>query len=205
LARVGSILKVSGTVWAQEGGGAYAEKRFLKLLDFGIPWFTPRAKIIGVNNMGKKMLESEEVKEQIAKALAGGVSQDVIAQTLGVSQSTISRLVGKVEVKDLVEREGLKLLEVLPTAVENVKDLVREMKDIPKGEIKRRELSYKASLDVLRVGALMPTPIQSQVIQNFLNFGTNIISPVIEKILQHIQIQDSSDLPPLEVNFKEED
>jgi IS30 family transposase len=48
--------------------------------------------------MGKKMLESEEVKEQIAKALAGGQSQSVIAHALGVSQSTISRLLRQEDV-----------------------------------------------------------------------------------------------------------
>jgi predicted XRE-type DNA-binding protein len=78
--------------------------------------------------MGTKVLESKEVKEAIAKALVGGQSQKVIAQSLGVSQPTISRLVNEGDVKALVERECLNLLEVLPDAVGNLRDLVREMK-----------------------------------------------------------------------------
>jgi len=45
-------------------------------------------------------------------------------------------------------------------------DLVREMKDIPKKNIKSRELSYKASKDVLKSVGLLPTPVQSQVFVN---------------------------------------
>ena len=154
--------------------------------------------------MGKKVLESKEVRAAIAKALVGGQSQKVIAQSLGVSQPTISRLVKQEDVKALVEKECLNLLEVLPDAVGNLRDLVREMKDIPKKEIRRRELSFKASLDVLKVGGLIPTPIQSQVIQNFLNVGTNIISPVIDRILREVAYRESS-LPPIEMNFEEKE
>ncbi len=110
--------------------------------------------------MGKKMLESEAVKEQIAKALAGGQTQTVIAQAVGVSQSTISRLANKGDVKTLIERESLKLLEVVPQAVENLKALVNEMPDIPKRDIKRRELSFKASKKILEsagLGAVLRT------------------------------------------------
>jgi len=63
------------------------------------------------------MLESAKVKEQIAKAPAGGQSQNSIARTPSVSQSSISRPVNKEDVKTLVERKGLKVLEVLPNAV----------------------------------------------------------------------------------------
>jgi transposase-like protein len=90
--------------------------------------------------MGKKMLESEEVKEAIAKALTAGESQTAIARTLGVSQSTISRLANKGDVKALIERESLRLLEAVPQAVENLKALVNEMPNIPPDQFKRKEL-----------------------------------------------------------------
>ena len=150
--------------------------------------------------MGKKVLESKEVKEAIAKALVGGQSQEAIAQSLGVSQPTISRFAKREDVKALIEHEQMSLAEVIPDAVDNVKALVREMPDIPAKETKRRELSYKASTDVLKAVGLLPVPVQSQTL--IWNSQTTIVSPVIERLLQ--QIQKSSDLPPLEVNFEEE-
>ena len=154
--------------------------------------------------MGKKMLESEAVKEQIAKALVGGQSQAVIAQAVGVSQSTISRLANKGDVRALIERESLRLLEAVPQAVENVKVLVNEMPDIPKGDIKRRELSFKASKKVLESAGLLNTPSPSPTFVNIVNAGTTVISPVIDRILREVASREQA-LPPLQVNFDEKE
>ena len=91
--------------------------------------------------MGSVRFRGEEVKNEIARAIAGGHSQQEIAKSLGVNQSTISRIVNKDDVKALIEDETLKLLEAVPQAIENIKDLVDEMPEIPKKEIKRRELA----------------------------------------------------------------
>ncbi len=50
--------------------------------------------------------------------------------------------------------------------MQNVKDLVGEMKDIPKDDIKRRELSYKASKDVLKATNVFPSPQYAHNIYN---------------------------------------
>jgi predicted transcriptional regulator len=81
--------------------------------------------------MGSVRLEGQTVKNEIARTIAGGHSQEKIAKSLGVSQSTISRMVNKDDVKALIENETLKLLEAVPQAVENIKDLVKEMSEIP--------------------------------------------------------------------------
>ena len=142
--------------------------------------------------MAKRILETEEAKMAIAKAMAGGENQTAIARAAGVSQSTISRLANREDVKALIDAESLNLLGVLPDAVENVKELVREMKNIPEKETKRRELSYKASHDVLKAAGLMPTPVQSKIIQNIYNDNRIQIHPVIEALLkQHGDIFDA--------------
>ena len=93
----------------------------------------------------------------------------------------------------------MKLVEAVANAVENVKELVREMKDIPKGDTKRRELSYRASLDTLKAVGIMPSPIQSQVITTIYNDQRNqIISPVIQELLNQIVRQPSGDPMPEE-------
>ncbi len=108
----------------------------------------------------------DHVKDKVVKMLAVGEPQTSIAGQIGVNQSTISRFANKDEAKTLIEKEQLKLVEVLPDAVQNVKDLVKEMKDIPKDDIKRRELSYKATKDVLKATNVFPSP---QFAHNILN------------------------------------
>ena len=98
-------------------------------------------------------LDKLPVKNEVIHQLAVGESQTSIAEQVGVNQSTISRFANKDEAQILIEEEQLKLVEALPDAVQNVKDLVEEMKDIPKDDIKRRELSYKATTDVLIASA----------------------------------------------------
>ena len=100
----------------------------------------------------------DHVKDKVVKMLAVNEPQTGIAKQVGVNQSTISRFANKDEAQILIEEEQLKLVEALPDAVQNVKDLVEEMKDIPKDDIKRRELSYKASKDVLKATNVFPSP-----------------------------------------------
>ncbi|MFH1702877.1 MAG: hypothetical protein ABIB41_05520 [Nitrospirota bacterium] len=67
------------------------------------------------------------------------------------------------------------------------------MKSIPKRDIKRRELSYKASKDVLKSVGLLPTPIQSQVFINLYQGNNQILSPVIMQILSQLSQHTSND------------
>ena len=117
--------------------------------------------------MGK--LDSLHIKDNVVKKLAAGEPQTSIAEQIGVDQSTISRFVNKDEIKSRLEKEQLKLAEAAPDAVQNVKDLVEEMKDIPKDDIKRRELSYKASKDTLKAVGLFPTPQYAHSLTNIFN------------------------------------
>ncbi len=76
------------------------------------------------------------VKQEVVHKLAVGEPQTSIAKQVGVDQSTISRFANKDEAIKVIEEEKLKLAEVIPDAVQNVKDLVEEMKDIPKEILK---------------------------------------------------------------------
>jgi hypothetical protein len=108
----------------------------------------------------------DHVKDKVVKMLAVGEPQTSIAGQVGVDQSTISRFANEKEARAAIEEEKLILAEVLPDAVQNVKDLVKEMKGIPKDDIKRRELSYKASKDVLKATNVFPSPQYAHNIYN---------------------------------------
>lgn len=130
------------------------------------------------------VLKSEEVKLEVAQSLLAGESQESIARRLGTTQSAISKMKDKPDMRAMIEREGQRIIDnALPGAVDNVISLVKEMPDIPKDQNKRRELSYKATQDALRIGGLMPSPVQSTVIQNIYGQNTFVISPLIQKLL----------------------
>ena len=122
------------------------------------------------------------VKQEVIHKLAVGEPQSSIAEQVGVNQSTISRFANKDEAQVLIEEEKLKLVEVLPDAVQNVKDLVEEMKDIPKDDIKRRELSYKATTDVLKATNVFPSPQYAHNIYND-NSQQIIITPEFQAFI----------------------
>ncbi len=75
------------------------------------------------------------VKQEVAYKLAVGESQTSIAEQVGVNQSTISRFANEEEAIKAIEEEKLKLVEVLPDAVANVKSLVEGMKDVPEDDV----------------------------------------------------------------------
>jgi hypothetical protein len=143
--------------------------------------------------MKKSKLDAPHIKALVVKQIASGESQNSIAEEVQLDQSTVCRFANREDVRALIEAEQKRLLEVVPDAVENVKELVREMKDIPKKNIKRRELSYKASKDVLKSVGLLPTPVQSQVFINLYQGPNQIISPLVMKIIGQQMEDDSID------------
>ncbi len=122
------------------------------------------------------------VKQEVIHKLAIGEPQNSIAEQVGVNQSTISRFANKDEAQVLIEEEQLKLVEALPDAVQNVKALVEEMKDIPKDDIKRRTLSYQATKDVLKATNVFPSP-QYGYIYNDNSQHNTVITPVFQAFL----------------------
>ena len=127
-------------------------------------------------------LNELSVKKEVIHQLAIGKTQTDIAKQVGVDQSTVSRFANKDEAISEIEEEKLKLAEVTPAAVQNVKDLVEEMKDIPKDDIKRRELSYKATTDVLKATNVLPSPQYAHNIYND-NRQQEVISPSYQAFL----------------------
>ncbi len=127
-------------------------------------------------------LDKLPVKQEVIHKLAIGEPQTSIAEQVGVNQSTISRFANKDEAQVLIEEEKLKLVEAFPDAVQNVKDLVKEMPTISKDDIKRRELSYKASVDVLKATNVFPSPQYAQNIYND-NSQQIVITPEFQAFL----------------------
>lgn len=104
------------------------------------------------------ILNNPQKRTEIIQGLACGKSQASISKQVGISQQHVSRIASRDDIQACVEQERLRLVEVIPDAVQNVKDLVTGMKHIPKNEIKRLELAYKATKDVLCSVGLLKSP-----------------------------------------------
>ena len=133
--------------------------------------------------MKKSKLDRPPVKAEVIKRLAVGESQSSIAGEVGLHRSQVSRFAKREDVRSFIEEEQMKLVEAVPDAVENVKELVREMRNIPSKETKRRELSYKATQDVLKSVGIMPAQTQAPLIQNIYNDNRFLLSPVVIELL----------------------
>ncbi len=115
------------------------------------------------------------------KKLAVGEPQTSIAEQVGVDQSTISRFAKEDKNIRLIEEERGKLVGILSDAVENVKTLVKGMKDVPEDNIKKLELCYKASKDTLKATGLFPSPQYAHNIYND-NRTQTVVEPKIMKL-----------------------
>jgi hypothetical protein len=153
--------------------------------------------------VSKSKMDSPSIRKKVIQRLAMAESQESIARDVGLNQSQVSRFANREEIKEFIEREQMKLMEVIPDAVENVKGLVREMPTIPKKATKRRELSYKASLDTLKAGGIMPSPVQSLVITNIYEQRNLNIHPIVEDVVS--KYADSLMEEPVEDNDQDGD
>ncbi len=59
------------------------------------------------------------------------------------------------------------------------------MKDIPKDDIKRRELSYKATTDVLKAVNVFPSPQYAHNIYNDNSQQNTVITPAFQQFLDY--------------------
>ena len=127
-------------------------------------------------------LNELSVKKKVAHQLAIGKTQTDIAKQVGVDQSQISRFASKDEGIKLIEEAKEKMVEIVPKAVQNVKDLVEEMPNLAKDDIGNRKLSYNASKDVLKATNILPSPQYAQNIYND-NRKQSLITPEFERFL----------------------
>jgi hypothetical protein len=143
--------------------------------------------------MKKSKLDIPHIKEQIVKGVASGANQTDLSRQIGFDQSTISKYVNREDIRELIEKEQAKLFEVVPDAVENVKSLVKGMKDLPANDSKGKELAYKASKDVLKIVGLMPSPTEGRAFQQFNIFNTG--EQLRPSVLDMIGASSTTELP----------
>jgi predicted transcriptional regulator len=133
----------------------------------------------------KSKLDNPHIKKRVIQELALGKSQGSIAKEVGVSQSQVSRFASRDDIKPFLEKEFMRLVELVPDALDNVEEVIKDkIENIPKNNIKRRKFVLDTSTDALKAVGIMPTPVQSQVITNI--YQKNLfITPAMQEILNN--------------------
>ena len=139
------------------------------------------------------ILNNPQTRVEIIQRLACGQSQKSISKLVGVSQQHICRIANKEDIKRCIEQEKARLVEIVPDAVQNVKDLVTGMKDIPDHEIKRKELAYKATIDVLRSVGIFHSPAFNLNVNNDNRQQTAVINPDVFQIIGRFLEESNKD------------
>ncbi len=109
------------------------------------------------------------VKNEVIHQLAIGETQTNIAKQVGVDRSQISRFANKDKNIKLIEEEQEKFIEIVPDAVQNVKNLVEEMPTLAKDDIDNRKLSFDASKVVLKATNILPSNQYAHLLTNIYN------------------------------------
>jgi predicted transcriptional regulator len=130
-------------------------------------------------------------KDQDIVLLAStGCSQEEIAATMGVSQSTVSRRLQSEELKALIEKVQFELMEETATvAKDNLVHAIKSYKT-SKEDPQLREHGFKATQRVLESMGILPTHTQSVFIQQIFNDNRTQIAPVIRQVLDAINTRD---------------
>lgn len=122
-------------------------------------------------------LEAPHIKGQIITRVVAGNSNSAIARDLGVAHTTVGRYLQKEDVQELINQESLRLMEVVPDAIENLKGLVRGMSSLDEKDNKGRELAFKASQRVLEAAGILstgaPAPTEGERIFQLLYRSAN--------------------------------
>ena len=130
-----------------------------------------------------------EVRNAIVASIAQGKSQMETAKETRVSVSTISRLVKKPDIRELIEDQRERLSSGLPQAAANVLSLINGMESAP--DTRSKELGYKASSDLLKSFGLFPSATPSIAVTQIYNENAVIVSPELAR-----QIRDAWNKTP---------
>lgn len=141
------------------------------------------------------MISREFVKNEIYDKALIGMPQKDIGKKLGVSQTTVSRLLRDDQVKAVIEKCKAELVErSYETAVNNVigviEDYEKPVQLDDKGRVKgddfqRKEHGFKASLRVMESMGLIESRTQPAFVQNILvqNNNNQYFSPLTDRAL----------------------
>ena len=133
----------------------------------------------------KDYRNNSEYKVAVAELTAKGMSQLGIANTLGISQPTVSKIANQDDTKALIDRMQKKLIDSsLEQAVKNIKSVVDKYPTYEEEKDKGfTTLSLKYSAEIAKSVGILPAHAPSFHVQNIYNSATVTLSPLVQSML----------------------
>lgn len=144
-----------------------------------------------LNKRAERKVREVSIRDDLANAEVMGTALSSVGRKYGLSRQRVSQIAKGDDMVPFIERAQMRLLAVLPCAVDNTKKLVEGMDRWKESDSKNRQLSYDASKLVMQAGGIVPTSSQTTVVTNILNQANIVPSPQVMEILRlHGKAQD---------------
>lgn len=124
---------------------------------------------------------TEIVKKRVAGKSMRAISREMTKSGKPVSFSGVKLILSRDDVKQMLEKQYLKLASSVECATDNI---IKAATDFKKGQlIEDKKISWEANKLIAQAHGLLPTANQSVVHQTFINNQYNtIIPPVIAEL-----------------------
>ena len=124
----------------------------------------------------------------IAQDRLRGDSYREIAKKRGVSIATVSRVLNKDEIKDVIDQGLVEMISRVPDAIQCVDKTLRDYR-------LNAALAYKASEFILKTATIAPSTVENQTINNIVNVQNNItLSQAVAKSIQGMFNHNDDDI-----------
>lgn len=153
-----------------------------------------------MNNKSLRKVRDLNIRDDLANAEVMGKALSPVGRKYGLSRQRVSQIAKGDDMVPFIERAQMRLLDSLPSAVDNTKKLVKDMGSWKVSDSKNRQLSFDASKLVMQAGGIVPTSSQTTVVTNILNQANIVPSPQVLEILKLHQksMEDFIDVKELE-------
>ena len=130
----------------------------------------------------------------IANSSIAGKTYREMEKIHGVSKATISRVLNREEIKEIVDQGLIEVIARVPRAINTIDKVFNDYKDNP-------ALAYKASEFTLKTATIAPSNVENQTINNIVNVQNNItLNPSVAKMMTGAFNNNDEDIAEAEIN-----
>jgi len=130
----------------------------------------------------------------LASDRIAGMTYREMAKKHSIDIGTVSRVLNRVEIKDIVDQGMIEVISRIPKGINVIDQALGDYKNNP-------SISLKASDMVLKVATIAPSNVENQTINNIVNVQNNItLNPNVAKNLGRAFNNNDEDVMEAEIN-----
>ena len=121
------------------------------------------------------------VKKRMEGKSTAQITKELNAKGIVIAHSTVREILGRDDVKKMLDEEYLKLATSVPKATQNIINAVDRFDDIQSKE--KTQISWEATKLIAQAHGLLPTSNQSVIHQTYIqNQHNTLIPPIIAEL-----------------------